>query len=86
LGMADKPSRELVLYGDGLARFIDPSHNNLHSLVSKASCSFLTLPKPLPLVLPSLSFFHLMWFKLIINHTLQFTMREKKKKKKSLKL
>jgi hypothetical protein len=23
-----------------------------------------------------------MWFKLIINHTLQFTMREKKKKKK----
>ena len=29
--MADKPSRALVLYGDGLARFIDPSHTHLHS-------------------------------------------------------
>jgi hypothetical protein len=46
--MADKPSRALVLYGDGLARFIDPSHNNLHSLASKASCGFLTLPNAPP--------------------------------------
>ncbi|PON56344.1 rhomboid family protein [Parasponia andersonii] len=42
--MADKPSRALVLYGDGLARFIDPSHTHLHSLSSKASCGFLSLP------------------------------------------
>lgn len=42
--MADKPSRSLVLYGDGLARFIDPSsHTNLHSLASLSSCAFLTL-------------------------------------------
>ncbi|GLT69974.1 hypothetical protein SLA2020_420820 [Shorea laevis] len=46
--MADKPSRALVLYGDGLARFIDPSHNHLHSLASKASCGFLTLPNAPP--------------------------------------
>ncbi|CAN6682375.1 unnamed protein product [Malus baccata var. baccata] len=42
--MADKPSRALVLYGDGSARFIDPSHTHLHSLASKASCGFLSLP------------------------------------------
>ncbi|XP_042962338.1 uncharacterized protein LOC122296603 [Carya illinoinensis] len=36
--MADKPSRALVLYGYGLARFISPSHDHLHSLASKASC------------------------------------------------
>lgn len=42
--MADKPSRGLVLYADGLARFIDPSHTHLHSLASKANCGFLTLP------------------------------------------
>jgi hypothetical protein len=46
--MADKPSRALVLYGDGLARFIDPSHNHLHTLASKASCGFLTLPNAPP--------------------------------------
>lgn len=42
--MADKPSRALVLYGDGLARFIHPSHTHLHSLASKANCGFLSLP------------------------------------------
>ncbi|KAG2663440.1 hypothetical protein I3843_16G030700 [Carya illinoinensis] len=46
--MADKPSRALVLYGDGLARFIHPSHNHLHSLASKATCGFLTLPNAPP--------------------------------------
>lgn len=43
-GMADKPSRALVLYGDGLARFLNPSHTHLHSLASLASCGFLALP------------------------------------------
>ncbi|KAM1550496.1 hypothetical protein PS1_043287 [Malus domestica] len=42
--MADKPSRALVLYGDVSARFVDPSHTHLHSLASKASCGFLSLP------------------------------------------
>ncbi|KAM7274824.1 hypothetical protein ACFE04_016690 [Oxalis oulophora] len=42
--MADKASRGLVLYGDGLARSIEASHTHLHSLASKASCGFLTLP------------------------------------------
>ncbi|CAL5206181.1 unnamed protein product [Lathyrus oleraceus] len=44
--MADKPSRSLVLYGDGLARFINPSssHNHhLHSLASLSSCGLLSL-------------------------------------------
>ncbi|KAH0969472.1 hypothetical protein GBA52_028653 [Prunus armeniaca] len=48
--MADKPSRAVVLYGDGLVRFVDPSHIHLHSLASKASCGFLSLP-----IAPSLS-------------------------------
>ncbi|KAL1353472.1 hypothetical protein HN51_017405 [Arachis hypogaea] len=43
--MADKPSRSLIVFGDGLARFIDPSsHINLHSLASNAFCGFLSLP------------------------------------------
>ncbi|EEF45791.1 uncharacterized protein LOC8275603 [Ricinus communis] len=42
--MADKPSRALVLYGDGLAQLIDESHTHIHSLASKASCGFLSLP------------------------------------------
>lgn len=46
--MADKPSRGLVLYGDGLARFIEPSHPHLHSLASKANCGFLSLPNAPP--------------------------------------
>uniref|UniRef100_A0A2P2MYY3 Uncharacterized protein n=1 Tax=Rhizophora mucronata TaxID=61149 RepID=A0A2P2MYY3_RHIMU len=46
--MADKPSRALVLYGDGLARFIDPSHTHLHTLASKAACGFLILPNAPP--------------------------------------
>ncbi|XP_021284168.1 uncharacterized protein LOC110416493 [Herrania umbratica] len=46
--MANKPSRGLVLYGDGLARFIEPSHAHLHSLASKANCGFLSLPNAPP--------------------------------------
>lgn len=46
--MADKPSRALVLYGDGLARFVKSSHTHLHSLASKASCGFLTLANAPP--------------------------------------
>ncbi|XP_037496934.1 uncharacterized protein LOC105638155 isoform X2 [Jatropha curcas] len=47
--MADKPSRSLVLYGDGLAHFIDQSHTHIHSLASKAACGFLSLPNAPPL-------------------------------------
>ncbi|CAL1391626.1 unnamed protein product [Linum trigynum] len=46
--MADMPSRALVLYGDGLANFVDSSHVHLHSLASKASCGFLSLPNAPP--------------------------------------
>ncbi|CAN1153676.1 hypothetical protein LINPERPRIM_LOCUS14854 [Linum perenne] len=46
--MADMPSRSLVLYGDGLARFVDSSHTHLHSLASKAACGFLSLPNAPP--------------------------------------
>lgn len=46
--MADKPSRGLILYGDGLARFIQPSHTHLHSLASIANCGFLSLPNSPP--------------------------------------
>ncbi|KAK8513653.1 hypothetical protein V6N12_052828 [Hibiscus sabdariffa] len=46
--MADKPSRGLILYGDGLARFIQPSHAHLHSLASIAKCGFLSLPNSPP--------------------------------------
>lgn len=46
--MADKPSRGLVLYGDGLARSIDPSHTHLHSFASRACCGFLSLPHSPP--------------------------------------
>ncbi|OMO86596.1 Recoverin [Corchorus olitorius] len=46
--MADKPSRGLVIYGDGLARFIESSHTHLHSLASKANCGFLSLPNAPP--------------------------------------
>lgn len=46
--MADKASRGLVIYGDGLASFINPSHAHLHSLASKAFCGFLTLPNAPP--------------------------------------
>ncbi|CAL5431856.1 unnamed protein product [Camellia sinensis] len=49
--MADKPSRGLVVYGDGLARFINESHTHLHSLASRASCGFLTLPNSPPSVI-----------------------------------
>ncbi|ESQ41148.1 hypothetical protein EUTSA_v10014178mg [Eutrema salsugineum] len=46
--MADKPSRALVLYGDGLARFVDPSNTHIHSLASVANCGFLSLPHAPP--------------------------------------
>ncbi|XP_020581736.1 uncharacterized protein LOC110025534 [Phalaenopsis equestris] len=41
--MADKPSRALVIYGDGLASAVLPSHNNLHSFASRAACGFLSV-------------------------------------------
>ncbi|XP_078169784.1 rhomboid family protein [Carex rostrata] len=44
--MADKPSRALVLYGDGLASLVSPSHSNLHSFASLSSCGFLSLRSP----------------------------------------
>ncbi|KAJ1696692.1 hypothetical protein LUZ63_005204 [Rhynchospora breviuscula] len=44
--MADKPSRALVLYGDGLASVISASHSNLHSFASLSSCGFLSLRSP----------------------------------------
>lgn len=46
--MADKPSRALVLYGDGLARSVDPSNTNIHSLASVGTCGFLSLPHAPP--------------------------------------
>uniref|UniRef100_A0A5B7BLK8 Uncharacterized protein n=1 Tax=Davidia involucrata TaxID=16924 RepID=A0A5B7BLK8_DAVIN len=46
--MADKPSRSLVMYGDGLAQFVNPSHTHLHSLASRGSCGFLSLPNSPP--------------------------------------
>ncbi|KAL6547523.1 hypothetical protein OROHE_009228 [Orobanche hederae] len=46
--MADKPSRALVLYGDGLARFVSPAQTHLHSFASRASCGFLALPRSPP--------------------------------------
>lgn len=46
--MADKPSRSLVLFGDGLARSVDSSHSHFHSLASLSSCGFLSLPNSPP--------------------------------------
>ncbi|KAL6530742.1 hypothetical protein OROGR_014602 [Orobanche gracilis] len=46
--MADKPSRALVLYGDGLARFVSPAQTHLHSFACRASCGFLALPHSPP--------------------------------------
>nr|CAD1838408.1 unnamed protein product [Ananas comosus var. bracteatus] len=54
--MADKPSRALVLYGDGYASLLSPTHAHLHSFASLASCGFLALrtpPPPLPEVAQS---------------------------------
>ncbi|KAG6422386.1 hypothetical protein SASPL_118956 [Salvia splendens] len=42
--MANKRSRGLVLYGDGLARFMSPAQTHLNSLASRALCGFLALP------------------------------------------
>ncbi|XP_058080587.1 uncharacterized protein LOC131228746 isoform X2 [Magnolia sinica] len=47
--MADKASRALVIYGDGLAPHISSSHSNLHSLATRASCGFLSLRHSPPL-------------------------------------
>ncbi|XP_051151287.1 uncharacterized protein LOC127265513 [Andrographis paniculata] len=46
--MADKPSRALVLYGDGLSRSVASHHTHLHSFASRASCGFLALPNSSP--------------------------------------
>ncbi|KAJ6845482.1 uncharacterized protein M6B38_287165 [Iris pallida] len=46
--MADKPSRALVIYGDGVAPAVSPSHSHLHSFASRASCGFLSLRNSLP--------------------------------------
>ncbi|CAF2350719.1 BnaAnng31580D [Brassica napus] len=46
--MADKPSRALVLYGDGSARSVDPSNTHIHSLASVGTCGFLSLPHAPP--------------------------------------
>ncbi|XP_073051779.1 uncharacterized protein [Primulina eburnea] len=46
--MADKPSRALLLYGDGLAGSIGPDHTHLHSFASRACCGFLALPHTPP--------------------------------------
>ncbi|KAF3337540.1 hypothetical protein FCM35_KLT18127 [Carex littledalei] len=44
--MADKPSRALVFYGDGLASLVSASQSNLHSFASLSSCGFLSLRSP----------------------------------------
>lgn len=44
--MADKPSRALVIFGDGCASLVSPSHFNLHSFATRASCGFLSLRDP----------------------------------------
>lgn len=48
--MADKPSRALILYGDGLIRSLAaaPSLSHLHSFASRASTGFLALPHSPP--------------------------------------
>ncbi|KAF9602756.1 hypothetical protein IFM89_030912 [Coptis chinensis] len=46
--MADKASRGLVIYGDGLMPLISPSHTHLHQLASRGTCGFLSLPHSPP--------------------------------------
>ncbi|RZC51745.1 hypothetical protein C5167_020174 [Papaver somniferum] len=41
--MADKASRSLIIYGDGLVKQISSSHIHLHDLVSRGCCGFLSL-------------------------------------------
>eukprot|EP00252_Welwitschia_mirabilis_P000994 TRINITY_DN10977_c0_g1_i1.p1 TRINITY_DN10977_c0_g1~~TRINITY_DN10977_c0_g1_i1.p1 ORF type:complete len:333 (-),score=59.33 TRINITY_DN10977_c0_g1_i1:155-1153(-) len=41
--MADKPSRALVIYGDGLMPILGPFHSHLHSLASLGCCGLLAL-------------------------------------------
>lgn len=44
--MADKPSRALVIYGDGFAPLVNDSHSNLHCLAALSSCGFLAVRSP----------------------------------------
>ncbi|CAA7410391.1 unnamed protein product [Spirodela intermedia] len=46
--MADKPSRALVIYGDGFAPLLNQSHAGLHSLASMGACGFLALRASAP--------------------------------------
>lgn len=46
--MADKASRGVIVYGDGLARMIGASHSNLHSFASLSCCVFSSLPNSPP--------------------------------------
>ncbi|KAL2487864.1 hypothetical protein Fot_41218 [Forsythia ovata] len=46
--MADKPSRALVFYGDGLARFVSQTQTHLHAFATRACCGFLALPHSPP--------------------------------------
>lgn len=46
--MADKASRGLVIYGDGLARLVNPTHTHIHKLASLSCCGFLSLPHSPP--------------------------------------
>ncbi|XP_026449247.1 uncharacterized protein LOC113349490 [Papaver somniferum] len=41
--MADKASRSLIIYGDGLVKQISSSHIHLHDLVSRGCSGFLSL-------------------------------------------
>ncbi|XP_031499646.1 uncharacterized protein LOC116263950 [Nymphaea colorata] len=41
--MADKASRALVIYGDGLMPFLSRQHTNIHKLASLGCCGFLAL-------------------------------------------
>lgn len=41
--MADKASRAIVIFGDGLMPFISQSHSHIHAVASLGSCGFLSL-------------------------------------------
>lgn len=41
--MADKPSRALLIYGDGLMPALGSSHSHLHALASRGCCGFLAV-------------------------------------------
>lgn len=83
--MADKPSRSVVVYGDGLARFVDSSHTHLHSLTSLSSCGFLSLsnspPSGSPFLPLTLTTTHLLIN--FLNFTLIFIVFRKRRWKNS---